>query len=75
MELYNEENNEFYVYCDVCNKFCITRWYDNHIKSISQTNNPIKFKKIQNKSFFLDFRINIKVITHNSKKIKIIIEP
>ena len=27
-----------------------------------------------NKNFFLDFRINIKVITHKSKNIKIIIE-
>ena len=34
-----------YVYCDVCNKFCINRFYDNHLKSQTHINNLIKLQK------------------------------
>ena len=52
MEVYNEENDEYYIYCDVCKMFCIKRFYDNHSNSINHTNNPIKLQKIQTNHFF-----------------------
>ena len=42
MEVYNEENDEYYVYCDTCNKFCIKRFYDNHLKSQTRMNNLLR---------------------------------
>ena len=38
MEVYKDDNNEVYIYCDVCDKFCIKRFYVNHLKSITHTN-------------------------------------
>ena len=45
MELYNDENDEYYVCCEVCDKYCIKRCYDKHIKSITHTSNLIKLQK------------------------------
>ena len=33
------ENDEYRVYCDVCDKLCLERYYKNHLKSQTHTNN------------------------------------
>ena len=33
------DDNEYRIYCDVCDKFCIERVYKNHLKSRTRTNN------------------------------------
>ena len=43
------EDNEYRVFCDVCDKLCIERYYKNHLQSKTHTNNIrmiILFKKI-----------------------------
>ena len=31
-EVYDEENDEYYIYCNICDKYCIKRFYNNHLK-------------------------------------------
>ena len=33
------EDDEYRVYCHVCDKLCIERFYENHLKSQSHINN------------------------------------
>ena len=33
------EDNEYRVYCDVCDRLCIERYYKNHLQSQTHTNN------------------------------------
>ena len=33
------EDGEYRVYCDVCDKLCIERYYKNHLKSQTHINN------------------------------------
>ena len=33
------DDYEYRIYCDVCDKLCIERFYKNHLKSRTQTNN------------------------------------
>ena len=47
---YCPEDNEYKVYCDVCDNFCIDRFYKNHLKSKSHINNIHKIEEI-NKAF------------------------
>ena len=42
MEVYNDENDEYYKYCDVCNKICIKRFYENYLKSQTHINNLLR---------------------------------
>ena len=44
------EDNEYRVYCDVCDKLCIERFYKNHLKSQTQINNIRKIEDLD-KSF------------------------
>ena len=44
------EDGEYRVYCDVCDKLCIQRYYKNHLKSKSHINNIHKIGEI-NKAF------------------------
>jgi len=37
--IYCADDNEFRIYCDVCDKLCIDRFYKNHLKSQTHTNN------------------------------------
>ena len=48
--IYCPEDNEYRVYCDVCDNLCIERFYKNHLKSRTHINN---FRKIEqlNKAF------------------------
>ena len=48
--VYCPEDNEYKVYCDVCDNFCIERFYKNHMKSKTHINNIHKIEKL-NKSF------------------------
>ena len=48
--VYCPEDNEYKVYCDVCDNFCIERFYKNHLKSRTHLNNIRKIQEI-NKAF------------------------
>ena len=37
--IYCEDDGEYRVYCDVCDKLCIQRFYKNHLKSKTHINN------------------------------------
>ena len=34
-----EDDGEYRVYCDTCDKLCIERFYKNHLNSQTHTNN------------------------------------
>ena len=44
------EDGEYRIYCNICDKLCIERFYKNHLKSKSHINN-IRKKEQLNKSF------------------------
>ena len=46
----NCDDNEYRIYCDVCDKLCIGRFYKNHLKSRTHTNNIHKREQL-NKLF------------------------
>ena len=37
--IYCPEDDEYRVCCDICDKLCIERFYENHLKSETHTNN------------------------------------
>ena len=41
-----EDVGEYRVYCDVCDKFCIQRYYKNHLKSKTHINNIRKIEEL-----------------------------
>ena len=48
--IYCPEEDEYKVYCDVCDKLCIQRFYKNHLKSKTYINNIRKIEQLD-KSF------------------------
>ena len=44
------EDGEYRVYCRICDNLCIERFYKNHLKSRTHTNNIRKREQL-NKSF------------------------
>ena len=44
--LYCPEDNEYRVYCDICDNLCIEPFYKNHPKSQTHTNNTRKRQQI-----------------------------
>ena len=48
--IYCAEDDEYKVYCDVCDKLCIQRFYKNHLKSKTHINNIRKIEQLD-KSF------------------------
>ena len=48
--IYCPEDDEYRVYCEVCVKLCIKRFYKNHLKSKTHINNIRKIEEI-NKAF------------------------
>ena len=48
--IYCPEDDEYRVYCDVCDKLCIQRFYKNHLKSQTHINN---IRKIENSLIFI----------------------
>ena len=47
-DIYCEDDGECRVYCDVCDKLCIERYYTNHLKSGTHTNNFYKRQWLNN---------------------------
>ena len=46
-EVYDEENDECYIYCNICDKYVIKRFYNNHLKSVTHINNsPSKKQRL-----------------------------
>ena len=37
--LYCPEDETYRIYCDICDKLCIDRYYQNHLKSQAHLNN------------------------------------
>ena len=48
--IFCEDDGEYRVYCHICDKLCIERFYKNHLKSQTHTNNVKKNKIISNNS-------------------------
>ena len=46
------EDGEYRVYCSICNKLCIERFYKSHLKSQTHINNIRKIEQLD-KSFQL----------------------
>ena len=40
--IYCANDDEFRVYCEICDKLCIERYYKNHLKSGTHANNNRK---------------------------------
>ena len=45
--IYCPKDDEYRVYCVICDKLCVERFYKNHLKSQTHTNN-IRKKSNQN---------------------------
>ena len=43
-----EKDGEYRIYCDVCDNFCIVRYYKNHLKSRTHMIDINKKKTISN---------------------------
>ena len=43
--IYCPEDDECRVYCAICDKLCIERFYKNHLKSQTHTNNNSLIRK------------------------------
>ena len=48
--IYCEDDGEYRIYCSVCDKLCIERFYKNHLKSQTHLNNIRKIEQLD-KSF------------------------
>ena len=44
--IYGADDDEYRIYCDVCDKHCIERYYENHLKSQTHTNNFYKRQRL-----------------------------
>ena len=44
--IYCADDNEYRVYCDVCDKLCIERYYKNLLKSQTHINNIRKIEQL-----------------------------
>ena len=45
--IFCEDDGEYRVYCDFCDKLCIERFYKSHLKSQTHTNNFYKRKQLK----------------------------
>ena len=45
--LYCADGDEYRVYCEMCDKFWIERYYKNHLKSGTHTNNIHKRQQLK----------------------------
>ena len=46
--IYCPEDDENRIYCDICDKLCIERYYKNHLKSGTHRNNFYKRQRLNN---------------------------
>ena len=45
--IYCADDYEDRIYCDICDKLCIERFYKNHLKSRTHTNNNRKRQQLK----------------------------
>ena len=45
--IYCPEGDEYRLYCEICFKLCIERYYKNHLKSGTHTNNFYKRQQLK----------------------------
>ena len=45
--VYCEDDGDYWIYCNICAKLCIERFYKNHLKSQTHTNNFCKKRVIK----------------------------
>ena len=55
--IYCADDDEYRIYCDECDKLCIERYYKNHLKSQTDTNNFYKRQRL-NKNKFVFIKVN-----------------
>ena len=46
--IFGADDDEYRVYCEICDKLCIERYYKNHLKSGTHTNNFFKRQRLNN---------------------------
>ena len=44
--IYSPEDGEYRVFCEICDKLCIEKYYENHLKSQTHTNNFYKRQRL-----------------------------
>ena len=44
--IYCADDDEYRIYCEICDKICIERFHKNHLKSLSHTSNIYKRKQL-----------------------------
>ena len=47
-DIYCADDDENRVYCEICDKICIERYYKNHLNSGTSTNNFYKRQRLNN---------------------------
>ena len=47
--IYCADDDEYRIYCHICDKLCFERIYKNHLKSGTHTNNFYKRQRLNNK--------------------------
>ena len=52
--IYCPEDDEYRVYCDICVKLCIERFYENHLKPGTDTKNIRKGEKKSSFSLWVE---------------------
>ena len=43
---YCDDDREYRVYCNICDKLCIERFYKNHLKSQTHSNKILKIEQL-----------------------------
>ena len=46
--IYCADDDEYRIYCNICDKLCIDRFYKNHLKSQTHINNIRKRQQLNN---------------------------
>ena len=49
-KIYCADDDEYRIYCDICDNLCIDRYYNNHLKSGTHINNVHKRHRINNEN-------------------------
>ena len=58
--IYFVDDDESKVFCEICDKLCIERFYENHLISQSHTNNFYKRQRINNTNKIIVFiKVNV----------------
>ena len=40
--IYCPEDDTYRIYCDICDKFCIEKYYENHLNNLRRNNSKFK---------------------------------